>query len=236
MNKTVGGPTNTTNNTNATNTDTTNTTSTTITGASHMSKRRYTCLCGAEYLTKHSLDRHRRGHESEMNVLESRREALPMEEINGEEMMTEVYESESDAEAGEVEGNGRVVEEVEANEASYYPFPDINTALFIGVLQTNSISKRAGQKILDLAHTAGVKMNLLPGKMARIQDIVQRLPFQEHQLMQVRQVVPLRKGTNRKTLAEFKKHSIPPVVRTVGIVYRGLINIIKMMFGSAAMR
>jgi hypothetical protein len=69
-----------------------------------------------------------------------------------------------------------------------------------------------------------------------VQNIVRALPYQEHKLLQVRQLMTVKKACKKKTLAEFKVNQIPVAVRTIGVVYRGLINVIKMMFGSYAMR
>ena len=115
----------------------------------------------------------------------------------------------------------------------FSPFPNKEIALFCILMQSVMISKRTGQRILDMLHVPGFSPNNLPKSFASLQQYLKSVPTLHTYEIILEQVIPIHKRkTKWQSLSEFKQPPQTPIVQTVKVKGISIHSIIRQVCAS----
>ena len=132
-------------------------------------------------------------------------------------------------------------EQEEITKGPFFPFKNRETVIFASLFYGNhGITRRLGQKILDVIHTRGLRIDQVPRYMSTIRRAMLRLPQLRMYKTKVMQVVP-RERKNRHQRpdsgslwehSEFATSNIPPQIKYIYLYVCLLQAVIQQVFTS----
>ena len=213
------------------------------------SHRLWLCDCGAEFTHRQSLSRHKRTCQEQQRVSDSESLDYQLEEHKEDQADTlaevELFEmleppSPASADSDEtiqsfeaeeenaVEGAGDQF--IVANDTeSFAPFPNMEVAMFCLLMQSGSvITKRTGQRILDLLHIPNFNPANLPKSFATLQKYLDGVSRVTTYTLTLTQTIPATVRRQRhQTLQEFKAQTQPPRTQQIQVTCICIHSIIR---------